>query len=87
MNHALSEDDEKQFQRWLEDLHEIKYLSMPRFVGQANDSLGDCRLHLFCDDSIYSAANMVMDTPTGFFIYQAFCTITEPWCKDHTKMA
>ena len=65
---TLSEDDEKQFRRWLEDLHEMKYLSMPRFVGQTNDSLGDCRLHVFCDASgvgYCAVVYVVMDTPTG----------------------
>ena len=65
---TLSEEDEKQFRRWLGDLHELKYLSMPRFVGQTNDSLGDCRLHVFCDASgvgYCAAVYTVVDTPTG----------------------
>ncbi len=47
----LSGDEEKEFLKWLLEIKELKYLTLPRTISETSDDPADFELHVFCDAS------------------------------------
>eukprot|EP00112_Aurelia_sp_Birch-Aquarium-sp1_P015837 Seg3537.1 transcript_id=Seg3537.1/GoldUCD/mRNA.D3Y31 product="hypothetical protein" protein_id=Seg3537.1/GoldUCD/D3Y31 len=71
----LTEAECKQFQAWMKDLQELKYLSFPRLVRQADNKPDETVLHAFCDaSSIGYCATVYLVTETAYRIESTLLT-------------
>eukprot|EP00112_Aurelia_sp_Birch-Aquarium-sp1_P015934 Seg357.4 transcript_id=Seg357.4/GoldUCD/mRNA.D3Y31 product="hypothetical protein" protein_id=Seg357.4/GoldUCD/D3Y31 len=71
----LTEAECKQFQAWMKDLQELKYLSFPRLVRQADNKPDETVLHAFCDaSSIGYCATVYLVIETAYRIESTLLT-------------